>query len=108
MTATIIAEAAQNGGGFDIQTIISFVLMFVIVYFVLIRPGNQQKKALKTLQEGLKPGDKVVTTGGIYGIVREVKEKTVKLEIAPNTVIKIATASVAAAVEKDGSVTETK
>lgn len=107
MTATIIAEAAQ-GGNFDIQTIITFVLMFVIVYFVLIRPGNQQKKALKELQDGLKPGDKVVTTGGIYGIVREVQDKTLKLEIAANTVIKIATASVAAAVEKDGSVSETK
>lgn len=107
MTATLIAQAAQ-GGNFDIQTIVTFVLMFVIVYFVLIRPGNMEKKALKKLQDGLKPGDKVVTTGGIYGIVREVQDKTLKLEIAANTVIKIATASVAAAVEKDGSVSETK
>ncbi len=101
-----MAQAAQQGN-FDIQTLITIGLMFVIVYFVVIRPANQQKKTLKELQDSLKPGDKVVTTGGIYGIVREVQDKTVKLEIAANTVVKIATASIAANVSKDGSV-ETK
>ncbi len=101
---SIMAQAAAAQGGDTVQMIITFVLMFVIIYFVIIRPGNQQKKALQELQNGLKPGSKVVTSGGIYGIIREVQDKTVKLEIAPNTVIKVATTSIAAAVDKDGSV----
>lgn len=108
MMATLIAQAAASGGNEMLNFGFTIVLVIVMFYFVAIRPGNQQRKALKALQDGLKPGDKVVTGGGIYGIIREVQENTVKMEIAPNTVIKIATASITTAVGKDGQAQETK
>lgn len=84
-------------------TLTTFLLIGVIFYFLLIRPQKKQQKELKERQDGLKTGDKVVTAGGIFGIVREVKEAAVMLEIAPNTVIKIAKTSIVQTVAKDGS-----
>src|SRR6185369_8503931 len=59
-----------------------FILMFVIMYFLLIRPQNLQRKQQMKVQESLKPGDKVVTTSGIVGIVISVKDKTVSIRSA--------------------------
>ena len=84
-----------------------FISPKLFFYFLLIRPQQKQQKEQKKLHEGLKVGDKVVTAGGIYGIIREVQDSTVKLEIAANTVIKIAKTSIAASVAKDGKA-ETK
>ena len=83
--------------------LITFGLIGIIFYFLLIRPQRKQQKELKARQDGLKPGDKVVSAGGIYGIVREVQQDTVKLEIAPNTIIKMAKTSIVTSVAKDGS-----
>lgn len=101
-TAFILAQAAEQQGD-PINMFITIALIGVIFYFLLIRPQQKQQKEQKKLHEGLKVGDKVVTAGGIYGIIREVQDSTVKLEIAPNTVIKIAKTSIAANVAKDGS-----
>lgn len=95
-------QAAQPEGSM-FGTLTTFLLVAVIFYFLLIRPQKKQQKELKERQDGLKPGDKVVSAGGIFGIVREVKEAAVMLEIAPNTVIKIAKTSIVQNVAKDGS-----
>ncbi|MGN0869065.1 MAG: preprotein translocase subunit YajC [Akkermansia sp.] len=102
-TTYILAQATAEQGS-PYSMLITFVLIGIIFYFMLIRPAQKQQKAQKQLHEGLKSGDKVVTSGGIYGIIREVQEGAVKLEIAPNTVIKVTKSSIAAAVAKDGSV----
>ena len=104
MNSIILAQAAQQGqegGGF--QMLITFGLIFIIFYFIVIRPQRKQQKELKERQDSLKPGDKVITNGGIYGIVREVKDDTVKLEIAANTVIKIAKTCIVQSIGKDGA-----
>ena len=106
-TAFILAQAAADQQGSPIQTIITIALIGVIFYFLLIRPQQKQQKEQKKLHDGLKTGDNVVTAGGIYGIIREVQDSTVKLEIAANTIIKIAKSSIAANVAKDGKA-ETK
>jgi len=95
-------QPAQPEGGMA-NMLITFLLIGVIFYFLLIRPQKKQQKELKDRQDGLKAGDKVVSAGGIFGIVREVKDSTVMLEIAPNTVIKIAKTSIVQTVAKDGS-----
>jgi preprotein translocase subunit YajC len=82
----------QNAGG-GLIGLLPFVLIFVIFYFLLIRP--QQKKQRLAQQErdallkALKPGDKVVTTGGIYGTIVAVRDKddTVQLRIAQSVSI---------------------
>ena len=96
-------DAAQNTQGNPMSMFITLALLVVIFYFMLIRPQRKQQKELKARQDALKSGDKVITAGGIYGIVREVKDTTVRLEVAPNTVIKIVKSQVVHTVGKDGS-----
>ncbi|MBR3903117.1 MAG: preprotein translocase subunit YajC [Akkermansia sp.] len=103
MNALYIAQAAAGQEGDPMSMLITFGLIGIIFYFLLIRPQRKQQKELKARQDGLKPGDKVVSAGGIYGIVREVQQDTVKLEIAPNTIIKMAKTSIVTSVAKDGS-----
>lgn len=81
----------------------SIILMVVIFYFIAIRPNNKRQKELKARQEALKAGDKVITAGGIYGIVREVQEEAVKMEVAPNVIIKVVKSQIVHTVGKDGS-----
>ena len=100
----IIAQAAQEapqGGGMNM--LITMVLIFVIFYFIAIRPQSKRQKELKARQDALKPGDKVVSAGGIYGIIREVQDEAVKMEVAPNVVIKIVKSQIVHTVGKDGS-----
>lgn len=103
MNAIYIAQAAANQQGDPMSMLITFGLIGIIFYFLLIRPQRKQQKELKERQDSLKAGDKVVSAGGIYGIVREVQQDTVKLEIAPNTIIKIAKTSIVTSVAKDGT-----
>ena len=103
MNALYIAQAAASQEGDPMSMLITFGLIAIIFYFLLIRPQRKQQKELKERQDSLKAGDKVVSAGGIYGIVREVQQDTVKLEIAPNTIIKIAKTSIVTSVAKDGS-----
>ena len=62
--------------------VILIVLMIVMMYFIMIRPQSQRAKQQAKLMESLKPGDKVVTTSGIVGVVVTVKDKTVSLRSA--------------------------
>ena len=103
MNAIYIAQAAAEQQGDPMSMLITFGLIGVIFYFLLIRPQRKQQKELKERQDSLKPGDKVVSAGGIYGIIREVQQEAVKMEIAPNTIIKIAKTSIVTSVAKDGS-----
>ncbi|HLQ83477.1 MAG TPA: preprotein translocase subunit YajC [Pseudogracilibacillus sp.] len=60
--------------------IISIVLMFAIFYFLLIRPQQKQQKAIKEMQNALQKGDKIVTIGGMHGIIDAIDEDTVVLD----------------------------
>ena len=69
--------AAQQGSPFGL--LFPMVLIFVVMYFLMIRPQSQQRKAQAKLLEALKSGDKVVTSSGIVGVVITVKDRTVSL-----------------------------
>ncbi len=77
----------QTPGAF--QTLWPFLLIIVVFYFFLIRPQTKRQKELRKYREALKKGDKVVTTGGIFGRVTEIKDKHVSIEIAKDVIIKI-------------------
>jgi preprotein translocase subunit YajC len=84
------AEAPANApGGGGIQMILMMVLIFAVFYFFMIRPQSKRQKEIKKQREAMKPGDKVVTSGGIYGRVREIKEATVDIEIAENVRVRV-------------------
>jgi len=68
---------------------VMMILIFVVFYFFMIRPQTQKQKELQKQREALKKGDKVITAGGIYGIVKEVQETAFLVEIAKDLVIKV-------------------
>jgi preprotein translocase subunit YajC len=85
------AQAAPGGGGDLFVSLMPLVLIFVVFYFLLIRPQQQKVKAHRQLIDNIKKGDQVVTAGGILGKVTRVEaENTVMVEIAPNVVVKVA------------------
>ena len=66
------------------------ILLFVIFYFMLIRPQQQQQKKRREMLSSLQKGDRVVSIGGIFGMIKELTEDTVVLRIADNVNIKMA------------------
>jgi preprotein translocase subunit YajC len=78
--------------GQDANPLMSFLpllLIVVIFYFFMIRPQMKRQKEIRQFRSNLSKGDKVVTTGGIYGRIIEVKETTVILEISKDVQIKV-------------------
>ncbi len=78
--------------GQDANPLMSFLpllLIVVVFYFFMIRPQMKRQKEVRNFRESLAKGDKVVTTGGIYGRIIEVKETYVVLEIAKEVQIKV-------------------
>jgi len=72
-----------------LQMLPMFVMIVVIFYFVIYRPQKQQREKHKTMLSDLKKGDKVVTTGGIWGTVTNLGKETVTLQVAENAKIKV-------------------
>ena len=83
--------AGQNAGGGSISFILMLALMFLVMYLFMIRPQRKQQKEMEEFRKSLKKGDKVVTAGGIYGVIVEAQEDKpfVILEIDDNVKIRI-------------------
>ena len=84
----IISPAfAQSAGGGDPGFIgfLPIILMFVLLYFLMIRPQMKRAKEQKAMIEALQKGDEVVTAGGVVGRITKLGEQYVTIEIAPNT-----------------------
>ena len=96
---SILLQAPAAGGASSYSGILMMVLIFVVFYFFMIRPQSKRQKEIKKQREAMKAGDKVVTSGGIYGRVKQIKDTTVTVEIAENVRIKIDKNSVFATAE---------
>ena len=84
------AQNATGGGGpSPIVTLVPFVLIFVIMYFMVVRPQQKKAKDHQEMLNKLKKNDEVMTSGGIYGKVIDLKETVVTLEVAPNVRIRV-------------------
>ncbi len=88
----LLQEAAPQGGG--ISGIIMIVLLIVVFWLFKIRPQQKRQKEIRKFREGLSKGDKIVTAGGIYGTITEVREKTFVVEITKGVSITIDKGSV--------------
>ena len=88
-------SAGQGTGGM-IGSLVPLVLIFVIFYFLLIRPQQKKAKEHKAMLESLKKGDKIVTSGGIYGVIEAVGANTVTVKIGENVKVKFGKAYIAA------------
>ncbi len=80
---------AQAGKGMNWQFMLMMTLIVIIFYFFFIRPQTKRQKEIQKQREAMKKGDKVITSGGIYGKVKDVKETTITLEIADNVRITV-------------------
>lgn len=76
-------------GGMDYSGIFMIVALFAIFYFMMIRPQQKKQKEIRKFREGLKKGDNIITAGGIYGKIKEVKDTTFLVSIADSTTIRI-------------------
>ena len=86
---TISYILLESAPGMDLSVFLPFILIIVVFYFFMIRPQMRKQKELKNYREALQKGDKVVTTGGIYGKITGLSENTVDVEIASGVTIKI-------------------
>ncbi len=91
MTNFILLQAHQ-GGGFT--SILMIVALFVIFYFFMIRPQQKRQKEIRKFRESLEKGNKVVTAGGIYGTIKEVKDTTFLVEVSNGVTLRIDKGSV--------------
>jgi len=90
----------EGEGGFDWTIIIFLLLIFGVFYFLIIRPQRRRQKQHDELMQELKRGDKVITTGGIYGVVESLSDESVVLKIESGATIRVARGSVAGRREK--------
>lgn len=102
------AQAAPGAGGSDMfVSVLPLVLIFVVFYFLLIRPQQAKAKQHRSLIEGLKKGDQVLTSGGIIGKVTRVEadNSTLMIEIAQGVVVKVARSTITDVVNKPTAAT---
>ena len=87
----LIAMAPQggDGGGGLVSTLIMFGAIFLIFYFMIIRPQQKRSKDRDKMLSNLEKGDKVVTNGGIHGIIAGLEEKTALLQVSDNVKLKV-------------------
>ena len=83
---TVMLQAAAPAGGGSASFLIMMVLIFAVMYFFMIRP---QQKQLVKFRNALEKGQKIITAGGIYGTIKEVKETYVLVEVDSNVAIRV-------------------
>lgn len=95
---TAAPTAAQGAGSFLTSPLFMIILLFVIMYVFMILPQRKQQKQIEAFRRSLQPGSKVITSGGVYGIVKEINmengKEVVTLEIGKGVSIRIDKANV--------------
>jgi preprotein translocase subunit YajC len=89
LISSAYAQAPAAGGDAGLMGFLPIVLMFVLLYFLMIRPQMKRAKEAKAMIEALQKGDEVVTAGGVLGRITKISEAYISLEIAPNTEISV-------------------
>lgn len=105
-TAPALAEAPAGaaprgpmGGG--LLGIVPWILIFVVFYFLLIRPQQKQAQEHKKMLEALKRGDRVLTSGGLYGVIAAVKGKVLEVKLSEELKVMVAKSAVTEVVAGD-------
>lgn len=106
----ILAQAPAGGaapGGLLGNPMVFMVLMFVVMYFLLIRPQRQRQKELEKLINSVKVGDHVIMSGGEHGIITSVKDKTVMVRLGDNVKVEYERSGIATISKKSDVVEAT-
>ena len=101
----LIAMAPQGGGSSNlISTLIMFGAIFLIFYFMIIRPQQKRAKEREKMLSNMQKGDKVITSGGLHGTIAGIDEKTVLLQVGDNVKMKFERSAVASVItSKEGN-----
>ncbi|MBK9114691.1 MAG: preprotein translocase subunit YajC [Betaproteobacteria bacterium] len=89
------AQAAGASTGSDLMTFLPMIAIFVVFYFLLIRPQQKRAKETKLMLEALQKGDEIVTAGGVVGKISRLTDQYAAIEIAPNVEISVQRAAIA-------------
>jgi preprotein translocase subunit YajC len=97
-----MSSSGQGGSGGGIGMLLPIILIFVIMYFLMIRPQQKKHRQHQQMIQSLRKGDRVVTSGGLYATVLNIKEKEnrVVVRIAENVKVEIQRNSIAGLIEK--------
>ncbi len=85
----------------NIGAFIPIILLVLVFYFLLWRPQQKQQKIRKEMLESLKKGDRVVTIGGIHGVIKDIDESSISLRVADNLNLKFSRAAVDRVIEEE-------
>jgi preprotein translocase subunit YajC len=85
----LLQTAGGAGASNPLTSLLPLVLIIVVFYFFMIRPQVKRQKELKNYRNALQRGDKVITTGGIYGKITDIKEQVVTVEISENVRVRV-------------------
>lgn len=96
----VLQAQGQNSSMQMISTLVTFGLIFVIMYFLIIRPQNKKQKETQKMIDAVKKGDKVVTIGGVHGVVSSVKEGVVVVKVDDDCKIEFSKSAIAAVTAK--------
>ena len=100
MNSLLFLAQAPGGGGFFASPIFLMLILFVMMYVILIRPQQKQRKEAEARIAALTKGDKVVTIGGLHGVVHHISDQTVTLSVSENVYLKFNKSSVADVTKK--------
>lgn len=90
----ILFTPAQGGQQSPAQMFIMLALIIVVFYFFMIRPQMKRQKELRNFRDSLKKGDKIITTGGIYGKIAAINENIVTIDVGNEVTIKVDKAAI--------------
>jgi preprotein translocase subunit YajC len=99
--AYAMGGGGTGGQGSGFSAMIPLILMFAIFYFLLIRPQQKKAKAHKQLLSALKKGDKIISSGGLHGVITGIAEDVVTIEIAPKVRVKVSRGYVQHVVQRE-------
>jgi len=85
----LLQSTGTPGAPNPITSLLPLILIIVVFYFFMIRPQVKRQKELKNFRSSLNKGDKIITTGGIYGKITDIKDQTVTVEIADNIRVRV-------------------
>jgi preprotein translocase subunit YajC len=89
------SQDGSAGNGSFITTLIPFALIIGIFYFLIIRPQNKKQKETQRMLDALKKGDKVITIGGVHGVIQSAKEGSVIVKVDENTKMEFSRSAIA-------------
>jgi preprotein translocase subunit YajC len=93
-------QGTGSGGASGLMgTFLPFILIIVIFYFLIIRPQNKKQKETQRMLGALKKGDKIITVGGVHGVISTVRESSVVVKVDDNTKVEFSRSAIATVVE---------